>query len=406
MRKQQYRGRLMSTFNDVFPRRPKAERIELFEAGRRLQAAHFPVADDSELTRSQRLRAQLLRAGERRQLEALIRADPIIPLTARISSARFVNGDLDVQVASRWSDKAGRRLRLTRHGDRVTKALPRALRDLFTPEQLDLTDDIRQAAVQIGVRSQSSRICWMQPSTYRVEWTERRSNPDFSISAESRVAPSVAAMGKPLDRGIWQLTARGTLGTLVQHRLVYGEVVPEVHLDDRGSAAVYCRPDGLAVLDFDQTGQPLSALVRATGAVRREAGRTVIDVTGLPPVDHWSGRTKVEVDSDGTATRTGRWPMVTAELRVTGERQELVLDVDATAPVRLRVGQRRPDTASTFVLTPGLDELTPASDPLAPVRRAARPLTAGVERVRLRMRPSVDRAKRQARRILRRVRSR
>ena len=404
MRRQQYRGRLMSTLNDVYPRRPKAERSRLFASARAAQERHFAPADDAELTRSHRLRAQLLRTGDRKLLERLIRADPIVPAAPRVTGARFVDGVVELEVETVWADAAGRPHRHRVVDGRVVKDLPRAFDGVFAPGLVDVTDDIRAATVEIGVRSQRSRICWMVPTDAHVTWQHEGRSPRFAVRAAARIDRRTAAMGGSLDRGIWHFTARGTLGSTVHHRMIPGELVPVIELDERGSAAVYARPDGYVVLDHDQAGMPLSALVQATGEVRREGSRTVISVTGLPAVAEWTASTKVELDASGSARRGDRWPTVAGELRVAGDRQELVLDLPDDAPVRVRIGRQRPAGPSEFLVHRGHDRIEPVRDALAPVRQAIRPLGALLRRTARRFDPAKDRLKRRARVVLRRLR--
>ncbi|HKT55934.1 MAG TPA: glycosyltransferase [Microbacterium sp.] len=420
LRRHQYRGRLMGTFNNAFARRPPAERAELFAHAKRLQDAYFTAADDAGLDRSFAMRAQLLRSGRRALLEALVAEDPTIPGAPRVTGARWAEGVLEVDVEATWIDGTGRRPKTAIVDGRIVKSLSRRFDGVFAPELLDMTDDIAGATLELGVRSQSTRINWMVPTQSHVHRVGEHS-PDFSVRATSRIDPRIAAMGKPLSRGIWQLTGRCTLGAMIQHRLVPGDIAPAIELDDRGSAAVYARPDGNVMLDYDQTGQPLSALVRPLGTVRREGGRTIIPIAGLPVVEEWSGATKLIVDEDDRRTRITRslrrlpraalrrsktgdgWHPVRAGITVRGERQELVLETETDAPLRLRLGALLGEATSTFALTQGHTALRPVIDRSAPLRRAVGGLWNLVER---RMQPAIDRAKRRARRVRAQLRAR
>jgi hypothetical protein len=212
-------------------------------------------------------------------------------------------------------------------------------------------------------------------------------------------------MGKPLSRGVWHFTARGTLGGTTQHKMIPGDVVPAVVLDDQGSGAVYTRPDGKVVLDFDQAGQALSALVQPTGTARREGDRTVIDITGLPAAADWSGATKVEINPDGTgkraarsllrsgqlllgrAQRTDGWYKAAATIEVRGDRQELILTRPTAGAIRVRIGSRVPGVKSTFVLESG--------------HRTLRAIVEKPPRKTSRVRDAASRAKRAVRRTAR-----
>ncbi|WP_052226311.1 glycosyltransferase family 2 protein [Microbacterium mangrovi] len=370
-RRHQYRSRLMGTFNNVYLARPASERAMLFKRAHAIQAASFPERDDVALTRNLTMRAQLLRSGDEALLESLLADDPNIPAESRVTGARWRDGSVELDVETMWVDSTGRRFRHRMQDGRIVKDLPAGYDGVFAPELLDVTDDVAGATVEIGVRSQSSRINWMVPTEARLHWLDEGNDPDFFLTATGRIEPATAAMGKPLSRGIWHFTARGTLGGTTQHKMIPGEITPAIVLDETGSAAVYTRPDGKVVLDFDQTGQPLSVLVQPTGTVRRDGDRTIIDVTGLPAGADWSGATKVEINPDGAGKRAARsllrsgqlmlgrpqrtdgWYKAAATIEVAGDRQQLVLVRPDAGAVRLRIGTRVPGVKSTFVLESG-----------------------------------------------------
>jgi hypothetical protein len=406
----------MGTFNNLYLARPTSERKMLFARAHAIQAASFPERDDVTLTRNLTMRAQLLRAGNEALLESLLADDPNIPAESRVTAARWRDGSVEVDVETTWVDSTGRRFRHRMQGDRIVKDLPAAYDGVFDADLLDVTGDIAGATVEIGVRSQSSRINWMVPTESQLHWRDEGNDPDFSVTATGHIEPDTAAMGKPLSRGVWHFTARGTLGGTTQHKMILGDIAPAIMLDEHGSAAVYTRPDGKVVLDFDQAGQPLSALVQPTGTARREGDRTVIDVTGLPDGTDWSGVTKVEINPDGAGKRAARsllrsgqllfgrrqrtdgWYKATASIDVTAGRQQLILTRPTAAAVRVRIGTRVPGATPTFVVESGHRTLRAVIEKPPRATSRVRDAASRVRRsVRRTARSTADRLKRRDR---------
>lgn len=379
LRRHQYRSRLMDSFNNLFQRRPPQERDAIFARAKALQDKYFTADDDVALTKSLQMRAQLLRAGDQRTLETLMVEDPNIPAVPTAGAVRWVDGTLQVDVAATWVDSTGRRFAYQARDGRVTKTLPPKYDGVFRPELLDVTEDIRSATVEVGMRSRRSRVTWMAPT--RCEgWWKDGSPCEFGATATAEITPATAAMGAPLERGEWELNARCTLGGVTQHRILAGKVSAAVMFDASGSAAAYTRSDGKVVLDFDQSRTPLTHFVTPTGVVRRVDGHTHIGVTGLRTDGvEWSGATKLTVNTEPTGKRLLRvpgralrklrrqgpgdrgWHRVPAELVISGGTCEIVFPTANDDAILVRLGQYSRGKDAAVLLPRGHDKVRPVA---------------------------------------------
>jgi len=379
LRRHQYRSRLMDAFNNLYERRPAQERANIFAHARRIQEKYFTPDDDEYLARNLKMRAQLLRAGDQHTLLQLTIDDPNIPAAPRVTGARWNGPLLEVEVEASWVDSAGRRFRWTERDGRIVKDLPPRYDGLFASELLDVTDDIEAATIEVGVRSQTSRVTWMAPSRSDAWWNATGGTVDFGVRGVGTIDPDTLVFGKPLERGEWELNARAELGGVVQHRMLPGRIRPAVRVDERGSAAVYTRRDGKVVLDFDQARTALSALVVPTGRAVRAGSAIRIPVTGVVSECDWSGATTLEVNTDPVLHRAARvpvravrrllrrpartrgWRSVAAVLEVVDGSAHLVVPLPPRRAAAVRIGGRVPDTPTTFLLDKAHTTLTPVT---------------------------------------------
>lgn len=310
LRVHQYRSRLLDSFNNLYAPRDAAERKMIFEKASALQAKHFPESDDEHLNRSLRMRAQLLRRGYRHLLERLTVDDPNIPGAARITDAQWDGAVLRLTTRADWEDSTGRRHRLVERDGRIVKDLPKPYHDALPADLFDVTDDIHQATVEIGLRSEASRVTWMASSTTELHTAVTDGVVRWHLTGTATVDPATDAMGRPLERGVWLLNGRCALAGTVQHRIIRrSHIPPAIRFDTDGVIAVFSRKDGVVALDFDQTESPLTRLVRPTGRARRVGTVTSIEVTGLPvDGDRREFATTLDIDTESLARRVRRVP--------------------------------------------------------------------------------------------------
>lgn len=366
----QYRSRLLDSFNNRYAARPSAERKMIFDNARRVQAAYFPEGLDAGLNRTQRMRAQLLRRGYAHLLERLTVDDPNIPGRSTITRARWEDGVLHVTAKADWVGNDGRRHRFDVGEDRFFKALDPRYCAEFDRDLLDMTDDLRSATVDIGVRSVTSRITWMAESRSEAWLDAQVAGARWGVDAEARLDPDTAALGRPLARGVWELNGRCTLAGMSNHLLARSPALqPALHIDQSGIAAVYARQDGVVVLDFDQTETPVSHLTVAS-EVRFRQGAVVMEVSGVPTNHNAVIPTTVDVDRRPLLARlratargliSGRrrtagkdrpWESVPATLHVSGGSALLEFHLPRRSPVTVRLGHRVPGGPRHYRLAP------------------------------------------------------
>lgn len=366
LRQHQYRSRLMDSFNNLYERRSDVERARIFDHSRTLQERYFPVDDDECLHRNLKMRAQLLRRGAADDLLALTVDDPNIPARPRVDALEWVDGTLRVNISAEWEDSRGRRFRHVLKDGRVVKDLPARYDGLFEEDLLDVTDDLDGATIELGMRSKQSRITWMAP-TQAEAWREP-AGVDFGVRGTGVIDPRCAAMGKPLESGVWELNARCTLGGVTQHRMLPGAPDPAILITETAVAAAYRRGDGKVVLDLDQTGHSLAAFVEPTGHIAQEGVTTVVEVSGVPTDTAWSGQVRVAVNTEPVSTRivsavvrtvrralrrksgSRGWHTALATLTIASGRAQIEVDLPTSRPTLLRLGHARAGGSQVYVV--------------------------------------------------------
>lgn len=367
LRTHQYRSRLLDSFNNLYAGRPAEERKLIFGHAHRLQRENFIAADDLPLSRPLRMRADLLRKGYRHLLERLTVDDPNIPGIAGISAVRWESGVLKLSTTATWQDSRGRRHPLVEREGRFLKQLPAVYHEEFDPELFDMTDDLRAATVEVGMRSHTSRVTWMATSSSSLHTETVDGQLRWHLTGDATVDPANAAMGRPLERGLWALNGRCTLAGTVQHRMLrQGLLEPAIHVDDAGVVAVYARENQMVVMDFDQSATPVTHLVTFGDSLQR-SGRTIsLAVTGIPVDVECRIPTTIDVNTESVLRRLRRtprrivdrtrrrdpgprgWRTIPATLRISGGHASVELDAPETGSFLVRIGQRVP--GSTAVL--------------------------------------------------------
>lgn len=373
LRVHQYRSRLMDAFNNLYAGRPAAERKLIFDKAHQIQSERFPKSDDHHLNRTMAMRAQLLRKGYRHLLERLTVDDPNIPGTARITGANWESGILRLTTSALWEDPEGRRHRLRHEDGRFLKDLPDAYREEFPDEMFDVTDEIRQASVEVGLRSEASRITWMADSSWELDATAGDGGVVWGLTGTASIDPATGALGRPLDRGVWALNGRCSLAGTTQHRIIRQSehLAPAIHFDEAGMVAVYSRANDTVVLDFDQTGAPVTALVRFAGGVGATGSITSLQITGIPATEDRAFATQLDINTEPLSLRFRRvprrlldrlrrrdpgprgWRTVPATLRIASGRATIEVDLPDEGPFLARIGERVPGGRAVISVAAG-----------------------------------------------------
>ncbi|MFV0374962.1 glycosyltransferase family 2 protein [Microbacterium sp.] len=303
----QYRGRVLSSFDGKYADREQAAQDLIYERCRRLQQEHFPPEIDDDLNRFHRLRAELLRAGERDLLTRLPGHDPGIPGRGTATQLRWEQGVLHLDVAARWQTGAGRRHALIRRDERILLALPTEYDGHVPDSRRDMTDEIAAATVRIGLRSRASRVTWMAPSTSQVHVTGTADAVEFDLVGHARIDPETVVFGRPLEDGVWDLNARCTLGGTAQQQRLQSALAPQVSLAGARPYIAYSNADGILTVDVGQTLKTIARAARPDAAAASVTYPDGIAHVRVPLLG-------IETGPDGT------WPTRVAVERTTAVR--------------------------------------------------------------------------------------
>ncbi|KQO99423.1 glycosyltransferase family 2 protein [Leifsonia sp. Leaf264] len=357
----QYRARVLASFNAAFLERDDVEKRFILDRARTLVENHLPTRFDASLTRSQQIRARLLRAGDLPGLLLACDEDRAVPGAGRLTSAAWSDGVLRIDVDTAWRSGSGRRHALAADGGRLLKRLSPSLAAAAGPDLLDVTAEIEGARSEVGIRSRSSRVTWMLPSTSAVAID--RADAVFDVSGTATLDVDRAVFGSPLVDGLWDLNVRATLaGSSQQARLAAADssalqpaivngrsVIPYVNAD--GFLSVAIGPAG-AVL-----GSDVIELVAVSARRREDRVELSLELGGAHL--HGDGTTETTLDVRplrgivgrvaGRARRTAGVALGRSE----GPREGTVPASVATSRGRATVTVDLPGDVHRFIITGG-----------------------------------------------------
>jgi hypothetical protein len=310
-----------------------------------------------------------LRLGHRHLLDKLTTEDPNIPGRPQVESARWEGATLKVQTSATWVDNDGRRHQLVRRGERLFKDLDSRYREVLDPDLFDVTEELGAAKLDLLVRSTETKIAWAVPSTSEAQIAAE--GTDWSVIGSARIDPMTAALGAPLSRGVWELAGKCSLPHAAQQRLMRSSrLEPAIRVDAAGSAAVYARPDGVVILDFDQTELALTRLLRPSGTVTRRGDVVRIPLSGLTVAEPTILKTTVEIDgrprSDQfraviahsvrrlirSSARPEHWERTAATIHADAAGSYVEFIAPADTALRVRIGDMHPHARGTYRLVP------------------------------------------------------
>ena len=416
----QYRSRLIASFDGRFVKRSQHVRDLVYDACRGLQADFAPPELDAYLNRTEQIRAHLLRTDARDLLERLPQHDPGLPAWGETTSVQWIDGRLEVSAHAEWSAPDGRRHALVRQEGRILKDLPAEYLAVVPDELRDVTDEIREATLEFGVRSTESRVTWMAPSGSAIDVADAgdgRVRFDGTVSAV--IDPDTVVFGRPLDPGIWDVNVRGTLGRSPrQSGVKTGAGTAAILFGDQVRVAYAV--DGLLTMSVGADhGRAVRRLQPVASRVTAERSESALQVR-IPLRDVTVQRAGVAPTVVGVAPvpsapsavldRIRRRPLFrAAAARIEEVGGAVVLTVDlpsSTHAIRLRIGDLDPAGATWWVLS-ARDAASPALTPVRKVRRE-KPVRTGpslYRRARSTARRGLRFGKKLARRFLRLGRS-
>lgn len=345
LRRHQYRSRLIDAFYSSFPKRPDAERRMIFDRAREIQQQYYSPDDDRHLNVRGRLRADLLRRGEFDAMSALGRADQMPQGVPSVTAARWKDGIVELEFASRWRPARGKRLAIRAEGETFVKDLPAELAAQFAPEQLDMTAEVAAASALPALRSRTTRVSWpiwdSQSTSHATVSADGAVTLD--VTGNARIDATVTAAGTPLPRDIWEVSIASSFAGSGGQPMVRSIIRPSVRVDADGIAAIFSNKSRTIVIDYDQRANPISSVLVPTGVVRTEGRTVVFEVTIDEIAADGEFATTVDVNTESALKtllrapltflrrKRGRneggrgWNRVPATLRVRDGRAEIVV---------------------------------------------------------------------------------
>jgi glycosyltransferase involved in cell wall biosynthesis len=333
----QYRSRVIASFDTRFSARPAAERDLIYEKCRGLQSDFDLDRFDSALNSSGRLRAHLLRAGQRELLEELPHADPAIPGWGRAESLEWTGHVLRVRAVVDWSSPRGRRPALRRMADgRIYKLLPDRLAAAVPDHLRDMTDEISTATAELGMRSRESRVVWLLPSHFRMDAAENsEGRVTISATLDAELDLESAIFGRPTGTDTWDLNVRAQLGGSITQQPLRADLDPVLSMTTDGLHIAFVNKDDAVTVLADGRAEALRRLGPVASSTK--GGHVLVTLDGRH-TGH--GTTAVTVGLDGRSRGDARFRESPAWLTVDGGTATLSFDAPSSK-FRIRIGDRR-----------------------------------------------------------------
>ncbi len=221
---------------------------------RNLINEYLPEKFDSELSSYGRARARLVRAGEFDLLKQLVKIDAGMYGLAVCNDAAWHNNELEIRSTARWRTSSGKPLALRLADDgRILRVLPNELSNVLGVDLLDVTDDVYNARTTIGIKSRTSKITWLIPTTHRVEVLgSLGARADVTVRSTATLNVDNAAFGGPLKQGTWDFNAKNELFGVVNHRSLRSDKVTTPAIIHGRAIEAYVNKNGMLSLDMDQ----------------------------------------------------------------------------------------------------------------------------------------------------------
>lgn len=266
-------------------------------AALRDQLPHFPGELDAYLDPPRRARSALLRREDWAGLLELAQADLGLTLVGTKVRYDWVDGQLDFGVEGFIGAAAGDPMAVRRVGDRIVRDLPGALADRFREGELDLTDDLAAAHVELVVRSRRDKVDWTIPSLTSEVWVQPVAEDlgQVHYRVRGRIDPATAAFGAALDQDRYEIFHRILgLGYTRVHRVRMPQDVDTTSLLRGLPMRLTVSGAGFAVIDPGAVAAVVAREVRAATPVQLAVSRETASLDA-----------PVELPADGTWSRKG-----------------------------------------------------------------------------------------------------
>ncbi|WP_434081020.1 glycosyltransferase family 2 protein [Sanguibacter sp. Z1732] len=248
----QFRHRVATAIDVDVARTSDERRVHLAEIFKVLNEDY-----DAALPQRLQARVRLAREGHWSAVERLVQLDTSNVGLTTTRSVRWEDDYLAIETLTRWDSGLPGRLRA--HGDRVYLDVPSEITELLPSDLLDVTEEVRTASTEIGIRGRASLVSWMLPTEQVVELQEQDDERALvTVRATARLRRSTGALGSELAEPTWDFTARNQLFDAISQRGLRTDSTPQVALVNGHAMISYRNKRGMLSVDFDQATRSIA----------------------------------------------------------------------------------------------------------------------------------------------------
>jgi poly(ribitol-phosphate) beta-N-acetylglucosaminyltransferase len=205
-----YRGKLLGRLGrNAFVGRDEEHRRRVLAEVATLIEERFPPRLDVPLAYNFRLRAALARRRDYDGLVALAEFERDVKASARVRDYRGDGTWMTLKLECWLRDEAHEPLSVVRRGGRIHWLAPEPLRASLREPELDVTEELGQGRMQLLLKPRGEETDWLVPVEVGIEVPEAPDGVPVrpAVVATARVAPTIAAAGRPLEPGDHDLRA-------------------------------------------------------------------------------------------------------------------------------------------------------------------------------------------------------
>ncbi|GAA1015443.1 hypothetical protein Aple_050110 [Acrocarpospora pleiomorpha] len=183
-------------------------RTTTFTLLRQLAADRFPARLDPYLPVYQRARVALLRAGRQAELTDLAWESKGTRLRARLSDVRWDSSVLTLSLTVEIVRANGSPLWFRQESGRLLWTPPVAIDGLLDPEMADVTEAAATARMEVFIRNPDTGVSFFLPVTSEVDQKVVGERVRLRAVGAARLDVGTAALGNPVDPGVWEVHVR------------------------------------------------------------------------------------------------------------------------------------------------------------------------------------------------------
>src|SRR5215210_3681758 len=205
-----YRGKLLGRLGrNAFLGRAEDHRRAVLAEVAELIDERFPPRLDSLLVHSYKLRAGLARRRDYDGLVALAELEDDLRASARVRAHRGDGTWMTLELECWLRDDEHRPFSFVRGDGRVLWQAPEPLLGALDPDELDVGGELRNGRMQLMLKRQGDETDWLVPVQVRLELPAAPDGEPVrpAVIATARIVPTIAAAGRPLEPGDYELRA-------------------------------------------------------------------------------------------------------------------------------------------------------------------------------------------------------